>query len=374
MKFSFESQQHRDDLAEELKKTDKFERMALLEEKRKTLKYILGQHIKEFTRENDKRGQDEIPSSENIPHQEKSGKKEIIGKWEYGEYKVEVETIDISDQIPESMQIVYDMNRLLEVEASFSEDDVSRDWYAENRDQMDPVNSIVKKYIKMAEKERDEPLTKDDGTQIDDEELTKIAEQAKKDFAVFREKATGGLVNSPDVFYHTIGAYTEGFKYDWYDGDTMINQKGVARTLRNRFPYDRDGSGIQEKPLEIDENLFSYGLFVHSGKIVYDNPLKPLMLIDGASGRFLNEIHRYKNREMKDEHILGARYGMKLSKELPKALEAANTGDQFGVKWMSKDPNGVNWLRIADQIFDPYHGRLIKIRDVDDTHQSQAAE
>ncbi len=386
MKFSFESQQHRDDLAEELKDTDKSERKALLEEKKKTLKYVLAQHIKDFIRQNNKKRPTGDVSNEDVHSKEKVERREIVGAVNYSfgqegpgeKYKVELEIVDISDQVPESLQIIYDMNRLLEVEYSFKDDNVSRGWldadddkrYYINRDSPDSIDTIVKRYLKMAEKENGEPLTKDDGTPIDSIELDKIVEQAKKDFSEFREKVTGGLMNSPTVFYHTIGAHTKGFESDWYNGDTMISKNDVKKKLRNRFPNNSDGTEIRENPLEIDENLISRGIFVHAGKLIYDDVLKPLMLIDGASPRFRSHMNMFKSNRMKDWDILGN----KDEDNTAKALREANSDDRFGVQLTAKNPQGVHWLRIADQIFDPYHGRLIKVRDVDETIQQGKEE
>lgn len=387
MKFSFESQQYRDETAKELMETEKPDRKELLEKKRKTLKYVLMEHIIDFNRKNDKRRK-EGSVEEGVVPQETVDKKEIVVEVKpyededyKKEYKVEVETIDISDQIPESVRIVYDMNRLLEVEYSYRDDEVSKGWHKDdkessdygynsesewhyiNRDEDNPIDIIVEKYIKMVEKEKGEPLTKDNGTIIDAKELKKIAEQAKKDFVEFREKMTGGLVSNPNVFYHTIGAYTKGYTGENYVS-TMIPEKGVESKLRNRFPNNTDGFEIEEKPLEINEDLISNGLFVHAGELIYDNPLKPLMLIDGASPRFEKQIRTY---------LLFGKKGHGRFEVLEEILRDANTkefgggGAYYGIRLLSKDYRGVHWLGIADQIFDPYHGRMIKIKEIDTT-------
>ncbi len=113
MKFSFESQQYRNEVAKELGETERSERKVLLEKKKKTLKFVLAEHIREFNRKNDRRRK--ASSAENLGTQDDGvGNKvviEIKDHWrdESTNIHVEVETIDISDQIPESVKIFYDM-------------------------------------------------------------------------------------------------------------------------------------------------------------------------------------------------------------------------------------------------------------------------
>lgn len=369
MKFSFESQQYRDNLAQEIVDKPKPERKALLEEKRKTLQFTLAEHIRDFTRKNNKKGGEDSVEGGSVEANVEN--REIVGKDGEGkEYKVNIEVIDITNEIPESVKIIYDMNRLLEIEYNYRDEEVSRGWHETdntlsdrekdssyiNRDKSDPVDAVVGKYLQMVVREKSENLVKGKGVEMVDFDPMSFIEQAKIDFAKFREKITEGMVSNPNVFYHTIGAYTEGFKQDWYDGDTMISKEAVVNNLRNRFPNDSRGTKIEEIPLEINADLVSDGLYVHSGKLIYDNPFKALMLIDGRSHKFQEHFSYFLKRKS------GEKEDVYFTDE---ALEAANTDNQFGIKLIPKDSTGVHWLRVAEQIFDPYHGRLIKITNAE---------
>lgn len=382
MKFSFESQQYRDNTAKQLKETEKSERKEALEKKRKELKFVLAEHIRDFNRKNDKKRKEGSVDGKSEDQEGKVERKKIFGKIESHlrgseEFGVEIETIDISDQIPESVQIIYDMNRLLEVEYTYSDDEVSRGWYHKDEDSpnakhhnnspegyinrdpyydLDSIDIIIEKYIKMAEQERGEPLTTDSGTIIYNEELKKIAEQAKKDFVEFRERMTEGLASNPRVLYHTVGAHTGGFSSDWYRS-TMKSEDEVKNKLRNRFPNNTEGSEIQEKPLEINEDLVSRGLWVNAGKVAFNNTLKPLMLIDTTSPRFKKYISYMVTREN--------RGGYDTRDEIEESFEDPDARDVWGIELQPRKPPYVHWLSIADQIFDPYHGRMIKIKEIE---------
>ncbi len=379
MKFSFESQQYRDETAKGLKETEKSERKEALEKKKRELKFVLSEHIRDFNRKNGKKRKEVSIERESEDQKGKVERKKIFGKTEnsFGnneDFGVEIEIIDISDQIPESVKIIYDMNRLLEVEYTYHDDEVSRGWRnnddtPENRKyneyitrdpqyHLDSIDLIIEKYIKMAEKEKGEPLTTDDGTIINNEELKKIAEQAKKDFVEFREKMTEGLVSNPRVLYHTVGAHTDGFSSDWYHS-TMLDENDTKKKLRNRFPNNADGFEIKETPLEINEGLVSKSLWVNADKIVFNNVLKPLVLIDSTSLRFKKNVWSLSTR--------GGQYGHG-NEDFEELLEDSDVSDVWGIKLNpNSNSNGIQWLQIADQIFDPYHGRMIKIREIDTT-------
>lgn len=152
MKFSFESQNYRDHLSHELmNEEDKSKRKALLEEEMKKIKYFLAEHVTNFRK---KKKDSKEAKKENV--EQKKKKRVIRGIDESGEpYAVELEIDDISDEVPESVKIIYDMNRLLEIEANFKSNSGTRGWYTEtgagsyiNRDMEDPFFYIVRKYLK----------------------------------------------------------------------------------------------------------------------------------------------------------------------------------------------------------------------------------
>jgi hypothetical protein len=382
MKFSFESQQHRDDLAQELKETDKFERIALLEEKSNTLKYVLAQHIRDFERDADKSGERRRSEKEQEDDVSKN-KSEKMTKQEIGikdgdgnEHLIELEIADISDQIPESVKIIYDMNRLLEIEATIDDPDMVRGWEESDSDgnrksfqNRDFYNKsvgewhqnfrIVRKYVEMTNKERGVPLLKADGSPIDETELKRIAQQAAEEFKVFRSQVTEGLFDNPNVFYHTIGAYTNG-----WDGDNSrvarqsLPKETIDRSLANRFPHQTSEGDVVEEPIEIGENLQSHELWVHAGELIYDSMVKPLMMIDGSSERIRHRVRGVQSLTQ------GKFADFENSNNLRYALEFANTKNEWGAL-MHFENGATPWLLVADQIFDPYHGRLIKIKEID---------
>lgn len=194
----------------------------------------------------------------------------------------------------------------------------------------------------------------------------KIVNQAKEDFAIFREEMTGGQINDPHTLFHTVGAFTEGASLDFYMSPI---DDGVKQTLRNRFPHKEDDGEIEETPLDIGENLRSEELWVNSGKLMYDNPLKPLMLIDATSSRFRNSVcsivvprgNKSGRAPIYTEEEVVQKNNPRW---LENALSLANTGDKFGAIIVPRNAEHINWLQVADQIFDPYHGRLIKIREI----------
>lgn len=376
MKFSFESEEYRDDLAHKLMAEEsKSERRTLLQEEKEKLRYFLAKHISSFQREN-KTDSTKKDTEEDSDDKSKIERREIRGVDESGEpYTLELEIVDISDEVPESVKIIYDMNRLLEIEANFKDNPGSKKWHAEigtesyiNRDKNNPFFWIVDMYLKKATQEKGGSFIMDDNPETNLSDLcSRIADQAKEEFAVFREKMTGGQVNDPHTFFHTVGAFTEGSRFDFYV--SSIDDE-VKKKLRSRFPHKEEGGGIQETPLNIGENLRSEELWVHSGELVYDNPLKPIMLMNAASPRFRNGISSVvvprgtkKGRApiYTEEEIEKQTHNPRW---LENALSLANTGDQFGAVLYPRKRDYINWLQVADQIFDPYHGRLIKIKEI----------
>ncbi|MBC7981684.1 hypothetical protein H7X65_01255, partial [Candidatus Parcubacteria bacterium] len=214
---------------------------------------------------------------------------------------------------------------------------------------------IVKKYVEMTNKERGAPLLKEDGSSIDETELEKIARQAAEEFKVFRSQVTEGLFDNPNVFYHTIGAYTNG-----WDGDNSraarqsLPKETIVRSLANRFPHKTLEGDVVEEPIEIGQNLQSYELWVHAGELVYDSMIKPLMMMDGSSKRMKHEALGVQS--ITEGKLAQFRY----DDGLEDALELANTKNEWGALMHFKK-GATPWLLVADQIFDPYHGRLIKI-------------
>ena len=117
MKFSFDSGGYRENLAGELREqriTDKEMARQTLEAKRVTLEYNVSEDVKRVQQKiRERREEQELKETGFTPNPEKIVTEEILLSGSNGiEHLLEVQTIDISEQIPDEVKLIYDIYRL----------------------------------------------------------------------------------------------------------------------------------------------------------------------------------------------------------------------------------------------------------------------
>lgn len=411
MKFSFDSEGYRNNLANELREkraTDKEGARQRLEEERATLQYKVSEDIKrvkqKIKEKREKKGLETFPF---IPNPEKTTLEEVRLEGSDGiEHLLEVQTIDISDQIPEEVKLIYDIFRLFTLEQKLAHLDInsgilnhapvvyqSQDGKiaGQRRQVADFTNAKGEnaevgftEYIRLKLNDDDLELLANDEMafysnkesspenderagellEATEKEAFEITDLMNKKFNRFYELVTNGAISNDNYFSHVMGANEEGYfiklKNDYPERHA---------DLKNQYPHESDKEIVTEKPIEVGLASSDY-LWVNAGGTAYNRLFKPIILINSYSRRFkaeLNGFGFYEGSSSKFDEYLKKLQETNThdtnghSQELMAALYCAQGRTETGIKLKFKKETP--WLLIADQIVDPYHGRLIKVRE-----------
>ncbi len=256
-------------------------------------------------------------------------------------YFLKIRTLDISGMIPLEVKLVYVIRRLIGI-AKIIGDTAILEWLliglnATSTPSLSEMNELIN-YL--AETNPNSGyLTNQGGV---------IMERARKKIRWLLWYINDGMIDKK-TFVHVIG---------WYSPN-------LHGALEKRYPHKSSNWNIEEIPLSIQDS-YSDDLWVNAGISAYDGFFKATMLIDSQSEKFQSQVDHFTSSRDAVDTLRSPRNLSPITDErMREHLEKAGSG----VVWLRIIfKKSTHWSLIAKQIFDPYHGRLIKVveRDVYD--------
>lgn len=427
MKFSFDAEGYRDNLAEQLKAEralDRDKAVETLEQERETLRYRVSEDIKKVkTRlgnvpeEIDKTKTFEEISTEIIKMEGSDGKERML----------EVKTTDISDGIPDTLKLLYDIFRLATLDSKFNHEtnfdfsslltgyeykrELEEDWlslksnkfYVERKDrtlsfekaaapeaiakkakkkleeevEKRGMRTLLKKYLMSTLKTEDRQLFLQEEDKLGGEDVKrlheiskklrddarKIADDALSEYGILVNTVTEGALLNKKILRHVVAAFGE----EGYNTGSANNSPENISNLRNRFPHVHSEDMVKEKVFDVHNARTRYFWF-HSGEMWEPNILKMMLFSNPENTRFKNEIKGFQTYG--DDEKISDYYYAEIERNPSKILpdDIINAGLSasalsHGIRFDFKKDEP--WLYVADWIVDPYHGRLYKITEKD---------
>lgn len=360
MKFSFEAGGYRKNLAEQLKterSVDKDGAEKLLEQERSTLQYQVSEDIKKVQRKiKEKRG--ESVEEENQITPEKISTEVVKMEGSDGvEHELEISTIDISDQIPDEIKLVYDIYRLAVLDTQFKHLDLGP--RVISKSESDNVRWhnwewIVIDYVRHKSGEKGD-LSKELEDYVDDE--------IPKTHKIFLNRITNGSFLDDQVFAHVVGA----------EEDAQRDLKKRNR-LKEMWANEQGDGTVAEKAFDVRATS-SERLWVNAGGVSFTNFFKPTLLLDSRNKRLRTEVESlsfYNSLDRGNNSFYEYLRQIRLERRTDKLPTTIDEEIDAGVmKAAEKTQVGVclnfkrdePWLYIADWMIDAYHGRLYKITE-----------
>lgn len=401
MKFSFEAENYRKNLAEDLKEKraegNREEAKEILEKEREEFRYHVARDIKKVLKKLE--GGEEEEREEDTSEQE-SGTEHEYGKEIWTEtlemegsdgekHTLEVTVLDVSEDMPEEVKLLHDIYRLAVLDTKLKDLGVGPDnpYFKDERTDMEGNLGAVtiREYKWLAHIYHESFPNKQDVEEVTYEEtLDKIIRAAFSKQEAFINTITNGSLDDKRVFEHIVGG---GGGESGYQVDMKHSRKDDYTKLMNRFIHPQEGTpkenifDIKDESTKSKELWFSpKGNDENKGKIgggpVMRSLDRMILLCNTENGRFKKEI----------ESVSGGSYGTRSAQEYNNALEqiqtdpekrtvedelsAVSQGSQAYIEFKKEEP----WVYIADWIADLYHGRVYKISEVDSKEGSNEDE
>lgn len=355
MKFSFDSEDYRDNLAEQLKKgreTNKDAARELLKNEQETGRYQIARDIKVINTETRK----------------------ILGGNGEPEATLEVDTIDISARIPEDIQLYFDTLRIenmkklegVTLKANF-------DYRAAYVYPPTLPENIPPFAIKRAEKRAEKDMQKHEGDIPENkrEEVQReyfnreLSYQFSDIMAVrFREylnEITEGVFMDPNTLCHVVGV----------ELDDRHGEEKKKEDVRKRYPLRDEETGIYEEvPFDVMNAKSNYLWFTSGGSsYLAHGQYRGIVILCDSRNKRLQEVVSWVDafrvpgdRDMSRLNDVIALNKLPASEMIGEATKKYAT-TYGGMKLEFK--HEVPWVEIADLIVDLYHGRMYKIRKGD---------
>lgn len=348
MKFSFDSEGYRNNLASELREeraTDKEGARKRLEEERATLQYKVSADIKKVLEQIETKKQGNEQQVQEPVELKDIGVEtlKMIGS-DGMERELEVRTLDVVDQMPDSLKLSIDLYRLWVIDTKLSDLGIhtNRDALSEYLHPGHKISwghSVFTQYFfesNLLEIPKDQ-LTKEQEEKLAQaiktakEKANEFAKQRRREYKDFLKKITNNAFEDDGHFIHVVGADD----FSNYGNPDVIEH--LKKRLDQRFPHADENEVIMEQPLNIQQSA-SDELWFDVGKSYWLSEVKPILLGDTKSERFRNEVA-----------------------VAPEVLEEilASKRDNNYVEFKRNVP----WFYICDWIIDPYHGRAYKITE-----------
>ncbi|KKU81224.1 MAG: hypothetical protein UY07_C0023G0008 [Parcubacteria group bacterium GW2011_GWA1_47_8] len=403
MKFSFDAAKYRNELAgqlEEIRTADKEAARQTLGEERKTLKYRVSEDIKKVTQKlrDKEQGQRE---SAGIFSQEKIVTEELRLEGSDGvEHLLEIQTIDISDQIPDEVKLIYDVYRLMFLDYHLENLDIGprllegfprekEDGFYERVGENisnGSYDSILEDYLitkindgSLRVLKEANPPQKNDQAQLlknihkQREEVATMVKTIYEKFNEFLNSITHGAISDKSYFTHVVGAFENG-----YTVNLRSDHPEKHANLRRRYPHKSQEGKPTEEKISV-HNAESDYLWVNAGGTAYNGLFKPTLLINSRDERFRKEIKDFGFNadslgwEQFNEELLLQKQsdGLQMQADRPimdskieVALRIASEISTSGGRGIRIDfKKEIPWVLVANQIVDPYHGRLTKVTE-----------
>lgn len=331
MKFSFDAESYRKDLAEELKEkraVSKDSAKEFLTNEQETKRYAIAKDIKLVSSEIRKMSGKESDASNGVENRSTP--------------ELQIETFDLSDVMPEDLKLYIDAIRLKEIKRKFGEKrypiDLGADQYPNEGKY--PVYSSS------------EVINRDNyyNAQRTDSEYTRTRELVKKEneiidvAKIFVNEVTEGSFGNPEMLTHVV------------DGDY-----GVPEGFVHRYPHaDKNDEIPEEIKFDIHNGGINNLWFLSGlrGGTQYFAVRKVIVICNPKSERFLKKIAGEKTSNYGE--YSQPKLGRLPAREVfPSALASTLTGSDINIYFNKPE----SWADIADWVVDLYHSRLYKITE-----------
>lgn len=331
MKFSFESEEYRKNLADKLKeerKIDKSEAKKLLEEEQGSKQYIVSKDIKSVVTNNERTrtSAEDLASSEVLEDKE-SG--------------LEIQVFDINDKIPQDIKLYLDTIRLREIKSSFS--DVK----------IDGIHTLYSVESSLREHDNWNMVEDNSLNAIREPDWKKRKKEAIEEEALilkardFINEITNGAFYSAEMLKHIVGGEEE------------------HKHLKSRYPHIKKGGSL------LEENIFDIssggigGLWFTAGVPGWFSIRKVAIICNPNSERFQNKVlsaSPYEGADWEKAREKAAEWSnLQLQEMLKEATKVAERSKVGGVSITFNSRQ--KWQDVADWVVDLYHGKLYKISE-----------
>ncbi|MDB5194922.1 MAG: hypothetical protein JWO84_106 [Parcubacteria group bacterium] len=381
MKFSFDAPKYRKNLAHELqeKRTiDKEGAIKLLKEEQKKLEYIVSEDIKTVQVKLEKRIDAGRDNSKELIQEEEKSQPELISaetlKMEGSDgaqYELEVQTLDISDRIPDSLKLKFDISRLMALDKELSDLGIGPNIANRPKKELVPelgtFDHSINKYlyekgiVKTASFPLDDYLA---SLGVNPQEIDDMGREYFKLRHDEMNKLVEGAYSDEHTFVHVLSPYnSEKDERESRSKFTPLERE----TLLNRMPHSSQENVADEEVFDV-HHAYSDKLWFGVGESYGAKPDKITMLCDSRKERFKNEIKQiqlggtFLTTEDIDKVLNEVRANPDketLEDRIQVALKVGSRNGEHGIRieFKKEEP----WLLLADWIIDMYHGRLYKI-------------
>ena len=338
IKFSFDSQKYRRNLADKLREeriTDRDTAKNILDNEKKTKRYQISKDIKRVSIEN----------------------KKITGE-NNTETEVEIQTFDISDKIPEDIKLYFDEIRLGKIKKNFKlhkkyESGIQEEYqkeYSEGFYDGKYLRKMMENNLKdLPEESREkyiENMLDRDRAQTISAYETQLWDKRIKDFI---NEITEEAFYNPLMFCHAVGA-----------SQTSAKAENMKKLL-SRYVQE-DDNAPQEEVFDATTATASSLWFNAGGESRWFNPTKIIILCNAKNERFQNEVSGvgfYREKDAEETKFIRNKSMPEMLKLLAERESAIKGGSTGGIRIDFKKEE--KWMDIADWIVDLYHSRLYKI-------------